>query len=465
MSIIHFGTDGWRARIDEDFTDDNVARVADACGRIWAEEAPGARVYVGYDTRIDAARFARIAAGTVAAHGLEVVVSRGYCPTSALAWTVADDAAACGGIMLTGSHNPGEYQGIKIRMADGGTATEEVTDRIEALLGPVPTHQPGPFRTADLMGAYADDLVSLVDADLIASAGLRVVNDAMYGATRGHMARLLGRVGVESVEIRGDAVDDFMDIHPEPIEPWIDACERAVPRAHAAAGLVSDGAGDRIAAVDEHGRVVSPHILIALILGHLVRNRGMSGRVVLAVSSSVVTRTAAKRLGCPVTIVPTGFRWIYGEMSRGDVLLGGEESGGIGIPDHMPARDGMLMALLLCELLAKSGRSLSELVAEVESQVGRMEYARRDLRLPNEVIETFRTVLPGLNPRRVCGMQPVTVNHMDGLRLDFEDRSWLLMRPSGTERLVRVYAEAPTVRSRDDLLEAGCAMASGEYGE
>ena len=232
-------------------------------------------------------------------------------------------------------------------------------------------------------------------------------------------------------------------------------------RSEAHAGIVVDGDGDRIGAIDESGRLLSAHTVIALVLGALAR-AGKTGRVVVTTSGSVLVRRQAARLGCPVTETPIGFKWVYGEMLKGGVLLGGEESGGIGIPDHLMERDGLYVALLLCELMAKTGKTLGRLAEDLADQVGHMEYGRRDLRLDGASLQMFLNMLPGLNPQRVAGMRPVEVSHKDGLRLRFADDSWLLVRPSGTEPLIRVYAEAPTVVARDALLDAGCAMAMGE---
>lgn len=462
-AMIHFGTDGWRARTDGDFNDDNVIRVADAAGIVWSRAQPGAIVYVGFDTRPHAEDFARLAARVLAGHGLVAKVSDRYSPTPALSWTVARDDRACGGLMITGSHNPNDYLGIKLRVGDGGAGSAEFYEELERTIDPDPTDARGPIGVTDFVTPYLDHLTTLVDGDVIASARLKVVYDPMYGAARRYLPNVLRALGVEVAEIHGKPDEGMDDIHPEPIEPWVDDCEQTVVATGAQAGLLNDGDGDRVGAVDERGRFVSPQKIIALILGHLSVNRGLTGRVVLNLSSSVVPRHVAKALGCRLSIKPIGFKHIYEEMLKRDVLLGGEEAGGIGISSHMPERDGLLMNLLLCELMAEEGKSLGELVDMLEQSCGRYCYARRDLRLPSEVIEMLRTLLPGLNPPMVAGRAPVAVSHMDGLRLEFDDESWLLLRPSGTEPLVRVYAEAPTIELRDKLLDAGCDIARGEF--
>lgn len=462
-AMIHFGMDGWRARLDGDFTEDNVVRVADAAGELWARQAAGAIVYVGFDTRENAEHFARLAGKVLASHGLVVKVSDRYVPTPALSWMVGRDPRAIGGLMITASHNPNDYQGIKLRMADGGIGASAFYEELERAIDPEPTSARGAITTEDYLTPYLDHLYTLVDAESIAAAHLKVVYDPLYGSASRYFADLLRVLGVDTVEIHGSVDEDTDGTHPEPIEPWVDDCEQEVVARKAQVGLVNDGDGDRIGVVDENGRFVSQQGVIALILEHLCTNRGMSGRVALNLSSSTLLRHVARDLGCRLTIKPMGYNYIYEEMQKGDVLLGGEEAGGIGIGSHMPERDGLLVNLLLCELMAQTGKTIGELVEDLESRYGRYYYMRRDLRVDTEIIEVLRTMLPGLNPPLVAGRVPVRVSHMDGLRMEFSDESWVLLRPSGSESVVRVYAEASTIEARDELLDAACDIARGGF--
>lgn len=463
-AILHFGADGWRARLDGDFNDDNVIRVADAAGEMWARRAPGALVYVGYDMRPGADHFARLAGKVLASHGLHVKVSDRYVPTPALSWTVAQDVRAVGGLMVTGSHSPNDYQGIKLRQADGGIGSDEIYEELERAIPSDPTPERGAIETCDFLTRYFDHLYTLVDTEAIAAAHLKVVYDPLYGSASRYFADLLRAMGVDVVEIHGVTDAETDETHPEPVEPWVDDCECEVLAQGAHAGLVNDGDGDRVGAVDERGHFVSAQKVLALVLAHLCVNRGMTGRVVLNQSSSVVTRKTARMLGCKLNIKPVGFKYIYGEMLKGDVLLGGGAAGGIGFASHMPERDGLLTNLMLCEAMATMGMPLGELVEELEGACGHYYYARRDVRLDQEIIEMLRTILPGLNPPVIAGRVPSSVSHMDGLRFEFADESWLLLRPSGTEPVVRVYAEAQTIEMRDELLGAGCAIARGDFG-
>ena len=461
-AIIHFGSDGWRGRADDPDVRENVVRIADAAASLWAREHPGGIILVSYDTRPQSNELAQLAAGVVAAHDLDVRLSQSYAPMPALSWALAQDDAAVGGLMITASHHPLEYTGVKFRMGDGGCATPDFTEELEAAVPGDATEARGSFDSTDLMTSYVEELRKRVDTDAIAAARLKVVYDPMYGAARGAFASVLREMGVEVREIHGVPDDGMADLHPEPIEPWADECESAVVEGGAVAGFINDGDGDRVAAVDEKGRYVCPDKIIALLMGHLVNRHGQAGRVVVNLSSSVLIRRIAHDLGCRVTVKPIGFRHIYREICKGDVLIGGEASGGIGFPCHMPERDGLLAVLLLIELMALSGKTLAQLVDELEAHYGKMRYGRRDVRLAAEEIESLHLMLPGINPSSVAGKQPVSVDRKDGLRLEFADESWLLLRPSGTEALVRVYAEAATVEERDALLEEGCAIARGE---
>lgn len=276
-AIIHFGTDGWRARVDEDFTADNVARIADAVGELWQKTNPGKTVYIGFDTRPLAREFAELAAGVLAAHGLDAVLASRPVPTPALTWAAAYDGEACGALMVTGSHHPQGYLCLKIRMGDGSTANQDVIEELEETMAPEPMGIEGQYRTADIIPDYMQAVASFVDAEAIRAAHLRVVVDPMGGAAQGYLADLLRELGVEVHEIHAGQASDQEDICPDPVEPWVDACERTVIEDGACAGLVTDGDADRIGAVDERGRYIHPHQIMALVLGDLVQFRNLGG--------------------------------------------------------------------------------------------------------------------------------------------------------------------------------------------
>lgn len=458
-TMIRLGSDGWRSRCDEDFTEENVVRVTAAAASLWSQRAPGSVVYIGYDARDNAAEFGRLVGRVIAGFGLAAKVAASCVPIPALSWTVAHDACAVGGIMITGSHHPFGYLGIKFRLKDGGVASEEFDRDLTEAIEAEPSERRGAIELVDIATPYFQALTRYVDAESIRRAGLSVVYDPMYGSGGAVMTDALRSIGVRVHEIHPCGACGSDVIRPEPVEPWADECEQAVVDAGAHMGLISDGDADRIAAVDERGRYIDSNKIISLVLAHLVQNRGQTGRVVLGLSSSMQTQRTARALGCRVTVKPIGFTYIYEEMRKGGVLIGGEETGGICIPDHLAERDGLLVGLLLCELLAQTSETLGNLVDQLDEHLGAISYGRKDVRLPNESCEFLRTILPGLNPQEVAGRRPVAVSHMDGLRLAFEDESWLLIRPSGTEQLVRIYAEARTVEMRDALLDAGTALA------
>lgn len=462
MADIHFGTDGWRAIIGEDFTPDNLNRVVAAAARIFKEEAvaagrdadaPGTLI-VGHDCRQDAHAYAELAAQVAAGEGFNVLLTEDYCPTPTLCWSVAHNDDAVGGIMLTSSHNPAEYLGVKLRMADGGASPAEFTDRVEAVLPPEPTDILGPFQTADLMTDYLAALRELVDVEAIRGAGLRVVCDPLYGAGRHYLADLLRDMGVEVVEIHNAEDPTFAGLHPEPIQPWVDEGLAKVGELGYDALFINDGDADRIAAGDSRGNYVNAHRIITLLTKHMV-DRGETGRVVSTVTASAMLDRMCRKLGLELVSTPVGFKWIYGEMEKGGVMIGGEESGGIGLPDHVKERDGLLMALLLTECMAQSGKDLGTIVDEMLADIGRLEFARRGLSITDEQMARFRAeTVPTYTADEIAGKRVLDVDRRDGVKLLLEGDAWVMMRPSGTEPLVRVYAEAATTDEVNALLDA-----------
>ena len=466
MADIQFGTDGWRAIIGEDFTPDNLNRVVAAAARIFKEEAvaagrdadaPGTLI-VGHDCRQDGHAYAELAAQVAAGEGFNVLLTEDYCPTPTLCWSVAHNDDAVGGIMLTSSHNPAEYLGVKLRMADGGASPAEFTDRVEAVLPPEPTDILGPFQTADLMTDYLAALRELVDVEAIRGANLRVVCDPLYGAGRHYLADLLRDMGVEVVEIHNAEDPTFAGLHPEPIQPWVDEGLAKVGELGYDALFINDGDADRIAAGDSRGNYVNAHRIITLLTKHMV-DRGETGRVVSTVTASAMLDRMCRKLGLELVSTPVGFKWIYGEMEKGGVMIGGEESGGIGLPDHVKERDGLLMALLLTECMAQSGKDLGTIVDEMLADIGRLEFARRGLSITDEQMARFRAeTVPAYTADEIAGKRVLDVDRRDGVKLLLEGDAWVMMRPSGTEPLVRIYAEAATTDEVNELLDAAEAV-------
>ncbi len=471
MEEVHFGTDGWRAIIGEGFTEGNLVRVAEAAAKVFKEDALAAgrtsdnlgAIIVGHDCRVDAHRFAALAAEVVAAEGFTVLLTQDYCPTPTLCWSVAHNPEAVGGLMLTSSHNPAEYLGVKLRMADGGASPKEFTDRVEAVLPAQPTEARGNFAESDLMTPYLEALTELVDVEAIRDAGLRVVLDPLFGAGRLYLAQLLRSMNVEVVEIHNAADPTFEGLHPEPVPPWVDEGLVKVRELGYDALFINDGDADRIGGGDSQGNFVNPHRIITLITEHMVRDRGETGRVVSTVTASAMLDRMCRKLGLELVSTPVGFKWIYAEMEKGGVLLGGEESGGIGLPGHVKERDGLLMALLLTEMMAQKGKDLGALVADMLEEVGALEFARRGVALTPQQIDHFKTdIMPAYATDVFGGKKVLGYDRRDGVKLLLEDDAWVMMRPSGTEPLVRVYAEAETTDEVNALLDAAEAVVKGE---
>ncbi len=467
--MIRFGVDGWRDRYGEGFDESGVAGVSSQIAEQFARQGESGPLFVGYDTRRDGRRYARIVADTVAAWGFDVRLSSSHCPLAALSWATAREPGSAGAIMVTAGHNGADWNGLKVRASDGNKVPQSFTDAIENRIGSGSPCEPpaslarGSVDLTDIVSPYLADLSTLVDASAIAHAGMTVVHDPLYGASRSYVSRLLSDMDVDVTEIHGEQADDFGEVAPNPVEAWSGACAAKVKEVDAWAGFVNGADATRVCAVDDGGGYVSSDTLAALLLELLCERHHETGRVVVTAPTSVVVRRQAMRLGCPVTVVPVGTGWVAAEMARGDVLLGLQETGGIALPRHLRERDGILVGLFICEMMATSGKRLGALVEELEQQVGHMEYARRDLELDPGTTQMVRNMLPGINPASVGGMTPVAVDHNDGLRLRFEDDAWLLIRPSNTSSKVRVYAEAPDAGELERIVEQGCELVRSDF--
>ena len=481
---IRFGTDGWRAVISEEFTFENVRHVAQAIAdhlldgvNPTTEQRP---VVVGFDTRFLSDRYAITVANVLAGNGLPVYLSKADCPTPALSLAVKH-LGCSGAVMITASHNPPRYNGIKFKAAFGGSAMPAETARIEHFLdrnlreerlpnyveapwaeGPQP--RPGEIVRFDPLPDYLRHLRTLIDFGAIARSGLRVAVDAMYGAGRGYTARWLRELGVMVAEIHGELNPGFGVLHPEPIgrnlQPLIDL----VKEGGYDLGLATDGDADRIGAVDARGEFVSPHLIIALALRHLVGEQ-KRGLVVKTISTTQLVNRLAAAYDLPVEETPVGFNYICDYMLKQPVLIGGEESGGISILGHIPEGDGILMGLLLLELVAKAGKPLHVLIDDLQREFGPFAYDRADRRVrpfsKQELVARLRTEAP----KELAGQALARINDRDGIKYLLEDDSWLLIRPSGTEPVLRIYAEAGSQAQVKRLLEAGIDLAEKCLGK
>lgn len=472
---IQFGTDGWRAVISDEFTFANVRLVAQAIADYVLEEAGHSQpeVVVGFDTRFLSDRYATEVACVLAANGIITHLTRADAPTPAVSYAVVHKKATAG-VMITASHNAPRYNGIKLKAAFGGAALPEQAERVEAHLvrNQEAARQPnvmdyqtglerGLIQRFDPAWAYYEHLSHMVNMDIISAGELRVVADAMYGSARKCIADMLARTRCRVYEIRGEMNPGFGGIHPEPIARYLSALGAAIQTYHADLGLATDGDGDRIGAMDASGNFVDPHHIFALALRYLVEERGWEGRVVKTVSTTRMVDRLASRYGLPLVETPVGFNHIADYMLKGDVLIGGEESGGLSIKGHIPEGDGVLMGLLLVEMVAAAGAPLHELVADLQAKVGPAYYARRDIPLRFAVAKKEMVArLTGDVPASLSGEKIVKVETLDGVKYLLADESWLLIRPSGTEPVLRVYAEARSPEGVQSLLKFGEQVAA-----
>ena len=477
---IQFGTDGWRAVISDTFTYANLRLVVQAIADFVRDEseAKTPEVVVGFDTRFLSDRYAAEVARVMAGNGIVAHLTRADAPTPAVSYAVVDKEAVCG-VMITASHNPPRYNGLKLKAAFGGSAMPEQSRRIElhlarnqeAARGPnimdyEQALQSGLIHRFDPAWAYYEHLTTLIDLDVISGGERHVITDAMYGSGRKCIADMLARTRCRVQEIRGEMNPGFGGIHPEPIARYLSALSAAIQANQADIGLATDGDGDRLGAMDAKGNFVDPHHIFALTLQYLVEKRGWKGEVVRSVSTTRMVDRLATHYELPLFETPVGFNHIADRMLKENVLIGGEESGGMSIKGHIPEGDGILMGLLLLEVVADAGVPLHELVAQIQESFGPAHYARKDLRLRHSVPKAeMVSRLTQDAPSSLAGESVVDVQTTDGVKYVLSDDSWLLIRPSGTEPVLRVYAEAREPDMVESLLEFGEQVAEGPTSE
>ncbi len=481
---INFGTDGWRAVISDTFTFHNLRNVAQAIADAIAsgswengfEELQAENkqtVVIGFDTRFLSDRYAADVARVLAANGFRVNLAQSDAPTPAISYAVRH-LGAIAGIMITASHNAPRYNGVKLKAYYGGSATAEQCRKVEVFLNHNEERARGPnlmdFETARQNGliqrinpipAYGEHLRTLIDFDAIAENPQRVVVDSMYGSGRGVIKGFLQGSGCEVQEIRGEMNPGFGGIHPEPIRKHLGALAGAISTHMGDFGLATDGDADRIGAMDEEGRFIDPHKIMALALKYLVEERGWRGAVVRTVSTTCMIDRLARQYGLSVYETPVGFNYIAEYMLKEDILIGGEESGGMSIRGHIPEGDGILMGLLLIEIVAKWRRPLSELVDQLVQEAGPSYYKRLDLTLNRPVSkDKMKQTLLDNKPAKIGGFPVAEIGSLDGIKYILEDGSWLLIRPSGTEPVLRVYTEGRSAEVMEALIDFGKEIAA-----
>lgn len=477
---INFGTDGWRAVIADTFTFANLRLVAQAIADYinneLAIESNVAKpsVVIGFDTRFLSDRFAAEVARVMAGNHITAWLTRTDTPTPALSYNIVEKEALAG-VMITASHNPPRYNGLKLKAAYGGSSSPEAARRVEHYLSRLQNEMRGPnmidlkraidsgqVHRFDPSWAYYEHLSTIVDMDRVSDAELRVIADPMFGSGRGALRDILARSRCQVREIRGYMNPGFEHIHPEPIRKHLDLLAAAIRQDHADIGIATDGDADRIGAMDRTGGFVSPHQIFALALRHLVEVRGLRGDVVKTLSTTAMINRIADEHGLRVHETPVGFNHIAEHILNGDVLIGGEESGGISIKGHIPEGDGVLMGLLMLEIMGHAGRSipLHEIIDDLQKRYGPTFYKRIDQRISSPVNKRELSArLAAEAPGQLCGESIKRVDTFDGVKYVLNDDSWLLIRPSGTEPVLRLYAEATSEELMEGLLGVAQSLA------
>ena len=468
MAQIRFGTDGWRAVIAEDFTFVNVARVAQAAADFWsANPEPGTerKIIVGFDRRFFSDRFALTAAEVLAANNFAVVLTLEPSPTPSISFAVKAQRAV-GGVMITASHNPAIFNGFKLKSYYGGSSDSETCQAVESFLdrNPVKTMplagavRTGQIKITDVRPAHYAALKKLVDFKLIAKSKLRFAHDALFGVGAGCFEQLLAGTTCKVTTLNGNHDPFSGGINPEPVVQNYAASQTFLKRHPHDICLVTDGDADRVGGMDGHGGYLTTHQIICLLLHHLIVNRKGRGRVVKAMTTTSMVDKMCAAYGLPLVETGVGFKYICAEMLKGDVLLGAEESGGIGFPGHIPERDGIAAGLMLLELLATEKVSVNRLLAKLEKQFGPHCYGRIDIHYPMEKRASLMDFLKKHPPARLLRSPMAGVKTFDGVKFIAQDTSWLMLRGSGTEPVLRIYAEAKSDAGVQKLLKLGVSL-------
>ena len=460
---IKFGTDGWRGIIADDFTFDNVRRVAGAIASYVLKYEDGAHgVFIGYDTRFASQNLAQVAAEVIAAAGIPVKLANDYTPTPAVSYAVKTQAAA-GGVMITSSHNPWNWNGVKFKGKFGGSATPAIMKRVEEELraGAMPKGTKAAVEEVDLKTPYVAAVCRFADIELISNARFKVAIDSMYGSGRGILAGIFRDCGVEYIAIRQELNPLFPGINPEPIEPHVGLLQQTVVKEKCDAGLATDGDADRIGAVAEDGSFVDSHKIFCVLLRWLLERKKWSGDVTRAFNTTRMLDRIAAKHGRKIYETKIGFKYAADLMMEHDILIGGEESGGIGYSRFLPERDGILNCLLLANVMAEEGKPLGQLVADLQHEFGPHYYGRRDLHIPEEIKQSAIQRARAESTQILGRYRVVKKENLDGIKLFLDApthgngaEAWILFRASGTEPLLRAYAEAASPELVTEILTA-----------
>lgn len=465
--IIKFGTDGWRAIIADTFTFENVAVLSQAFA-VWVNkdarriEGEPLRVAVGYDNRFLSKEFAETVASVLAANGVAVVLSDSSLPTPALSLATRD-LKCVAGVVITASHNPPDYNGFKIKTAEGGGAGKNITDAVENYLGLEAVRKvdfkqavaDGRVKVMDLKKDYLKFIRGYVNLKKIKPTRFRLIQDVMYGSGGTLLAQSLKGTQIKVELLHAEMNPGFGGTRPEPLPQYLALLTEKMRKGRYDLGLVLDGDADRIAAVLPGGEFLSPQKILALLALHLWKNRGKRGGIVKTICGTTMIDNMAKANAIPLYETPVGFKYISDLMLTKDIIAGGEEAGGMGLPNYIPERDGILAGLLLLEMMVYEKKNMKKILAEVEEQYGRYYYDKTQISLKEKV----RTLDPVKHVQQVLGKKVVGVKDYDGVKLELEDDSWIMVRASGTEPILRAYAESRTAKRTKELLNYALDLA------
>ena len=457
---IAFGTDGWRAVIADGFTFDNVRIVARAIGVAAGNLSLPAEVdrdvlVVGFDRRFLSKEFSAVVAEELSAAGFRVLLSDAPIPSQCVSHAVKRRGAA-GGVMVTASHNPAIYNGLKFKGWYGGSALPEIYDSIISSLGESSRKPGGSVSEVSVLEPYVAELASRLDTAVLRDSGIEILHDPMHGASAGLVERVVPDANVTT--IRGEINPGFGGVNPEPIPSNLELTMGTVRTGAFDVAICNDGDADRLGILDERGDFVSPHQILTLLALDLVRRKGRTGEIVKTFSTTRQLERLGRALDIPVHETPIGFKYVAGRMLDHDVLVGGEESGGIGLGDFLPERDGILTGLMVAECVAAMNKPLSRIIREMEEEVGPSRYGRRDLQTTAAAVESVIRQVGAGEHDALFGTDFESREQTDGVKLNYSDGTWILFRRSGTEPLIRIYCEAPTQKRVDACLERAVGL-------
>jgi phosphomannomutase len=477
QSEISFGTDGWRAVIADGFTFESVRRVAAAVAVAARTLEPPKEIdrntlILGYDRRFLSREFALAVADELRAAGFKVILSNAPTPSQTISFT-AFHRKVLGGVVVTASHNPARYNGIKFKAWYGGSALAETYQKIAASLGQQTRRDGGSVAEEDILEDYVVALRGQLDVECILRGRLAILHDPIHGVAAGLPSRILGVDYIGSTRIirrnldpgsdtvvdgiRGEINPGFGGVNPEPIPENLVASKNVMLSGEYDLAICNDGDADRLGILDERGEFVSPHKIIALLALYLVREKKLRGDIVKTFSTTRLVERVAKALGVTLHETPIGFKYIADLMLARDVLLGGEESGGIGFGHFLPERDGILSGLLVAECVAFYGRPLSDIIEQMELEFGALHYDRRDVHRPMAVCGRLIDRVRGGELDRAFGPGFANLEEKDGVKMNFDDGSWILFRKSGTEPIIRIYCESPSSARVQEMLDIAIA--------